>query len=749
MIVSTLRRSLLVACAFGLSAATRAANLPPGFQDTLHVLTMGDPRTIAWAPNGELWILMGYGWVFVYRNGALVQIATIPTYYAGESGSSGLVFDPDYVTNGHVWIYYKTMSPTRNRVSRFTHQGDSLVNETVMLDGPITVSDFHNGGGLRFASDKTLFISMGDDTLGTQVAQDPHELRGKILRINRDGSPAAGNPYFDGVSGDPRVWALGFRNPYRFNLQPGTENLFIGDVGAGSREEIDIGIAGGNFGWGHVEGDDPPGVPGFVYPIYAYDHSEPGSEAVIGGDHAGPGDFAPEYEGSYFFADWGLDRIYRMTLDASNNPTSTEVWATEIKVPIDMQFGPDGSLYYVSRDGTAAGVRKISYVSGGNRQPVARASASPDSGASPLTTTLDGSSSFDPDGGSPTHAWDLGDGTQTSGAIVGHTYAAGVYAARLTVQDGQGGSSTAPAIRIVSGNSRPSATIAAPADESRFDAGQAVAFSGTGSDPEEGGVPCSRVSWKVSLHHESHAHPFLGPIEGSCGGSFTTADRGETSADTYYEIQLTVKDQGSPLGAPAVLTGSRSIEIRPNTSTMTFVSQPVPDLQLTLDGQPYIAPRSVPGVVNFVRGIGAVEPQTRGDGHTYRWLSWSDGGARDHEIRTPPANTTYTANFGCDVLVGVHDLRVAKGTAGQLLLSWAPVVDTCLAAGPARYRVYAAAAKVPLNPPGDFPDDPPFTLVGSSASASFSFTPGPNARFFLVVASGTDGLDGPVEHYGD
>jgi len=182
---------------------------------------------------------------------------------------------------------------------------------------------------------------------------------------------------------------------------------------------------------------------------------------------------------------------------------------------------------------------------------------------------------------------------------------------------------------------------------------------------------------------------------------------------------------------------------------MTFVSQPVPDLELTLDGQPYTAPRSVPGVVNFVRGIGAVEPQTRGDGHTYRWLSWSDAGARDHEIRTPSANTTYTASFGCNVLVGVHDLRVAKGPAGQLLLSWAPVVDTCLAAGPARYRVYAAAAKAPLNPPGAFPNDPPFTLLGSSASASFSFTPGPNARFFLVVASGTDGLEGPVEHYGD
>jgi PKD repeat protein len=659
------------------------------------------------------------------------------------------VFDPDYVTNRHVWIFYKTMSPTRNRVSRFTRQGDTLVDETVMLDGPVTVSDFHNGGSLRFASDKTLFISMGEDTLGTQVAQDPHELRGKILRINRDGSPAAGNPYFDGVSGDPRVWAIGFRNPFRFNLQPGTGNLFIGDVGAGTREEIDIGVAGGNFGWGHVEGDDPPGQPGFVYPIHAYDHSGPGFEAVIGGDHAGPGDFAPEYEGDYFFADWGNNEVYRMTLDASNNPTSTEVWATDIKAPVDLQFGPDGSLYYASRDGATAGIRKISYVSGGNRQPVAKASASPDSGASPLTTMLDGSSSFDPDGSSLNHGWDLGDGNQASGPVVSHTYAAGVYAARLTAQDGQSGSNTAPAIRIVSGNNRPTAAIATPADESLFDAGQLVAFSGTGSDPEEGGVPCSRFRWTVSLHHESHAHPFLGPIEGSCNGSFTTAERGETSADTYYEIQLTVKDQGIPLGAQGTLNGSRSIEIRPHTSTMTFASAPLPDLQLTLDGQPLTPPRSVLGVVNFARNIGAVEPQARSDGHTYRWRSWSDGGARDHEIHTPSGSTTYTATFGCDVLAGVANLRLAKGPAGTLQLSWAPVVDGCLAAAPARYRVYAGATKLPLIPPGDFPGDPQFTLVGSATGASFTYTPGPNDRFFLVVAVGTDGLDGPVEHYGD
>jgi glucose/arabinose dehydrogenase len=731
----------------GLAVVTdsRAATLPPGFQETVVVETLGDPRAFAWAPDGDLWILMGYGYVFIYRDGILILAGTFPVRYEGEGGANGIALDPDYMTNRHIWVYYKTLEPFRNRVSRFTNQGDVLVDETVMLDGPLTTSDYHNGGGLRFASDKTLFITMGDDTLGGVVAQDPHDLRGKVLRIDRDGTGAAGNPYLDGIGGDPRVWAIGFRNPYRFNFQPQTDNLFIGDVGAGWREEIDIGLAGGNFGWPFVEGDEPPGQPGFVYPIFAYDHSAPGGEAVIGGDHAGPGDFAPEFEGDYFFADWGTNRIFRMTLDASNNPTSTEVWGTDVTSPVDVQFGPDGSLYYVAQ---ASGIRKISYVAGANRQPVARATVSPDSGPAPLTTTLDGSSSSDPDQDPLTYAWELGDGNQSTNAVVSHDYPAGVYAARLTVHDGQGGTSSAPAIRIVSGNNRPTATITSPADESHYDAGQSISYSGTGVDSEEGTLSCAGFTWKVTLHHETHVHPFLGPIQGNCSGSFVTAERGETSADTHYEVVLTVQDGGSPLGSSATLSGSHSIELRPNTSSLTLVTNPLPNLQLTLDGQPFVPPQTVAGVVNFIRAVGAADPQPHANGHVYRWLSWSDGGAREHEIRIPSSPTTYTATFGCNMLQEVPDLRLGKGAGGEILLTWAPVTDACLALAPERYRIHASSSVAPSSPPGDFPDDPSFAVIGTSAGQSFSVPPGSGDRFFLLVAMGTDGAAGPVGHYG-
>lgn len=746
-----LRRAVLGALGLLILAVgrVRAANLPPGFEEVVYHSggELSSPRAIAWAPDGDLWIAAGYGYVWVVRDGVRTRVAEIPVHYAGEDGITGLAVDPEYSTNHHVWIVYTAPSGTSMRLSRFTYSGATLVDEMVVVDWP-NDNDQHNAGCVRFASDETLFITTGDDYLRSAASQDPHELRGKILHVNRDGSGAAGNPYLDGVAGDPRVWAIGFRNPFRFNVQPDTDNLFIADVGDGRWEEIDIGVAGGNFGWANIEGPQPPGQPGYVYPVYWYDHSDPVGAAIIGGDHAKAGDFAPEYEGDYFFADNSRDTIYRMRLDASNAPVSTEVWATDIPKPVDIHFGPDGALYYVSL--YPAAIRKISYVGGANRQPVAVASVSPDNGSAPLVTLLDASASHDPDGDPMVCHWDLGDGGESSEPVVHHTYSQGVYHARLTVEDSEGGSDQTPEIRIVSGNRRPTVAIAAPQDESRYDAGQVVTYSGSGIDPEEGALPCGSFAWSVMFHHLGHTHPYLGPIQGSCGGSFTTAEGGEGSAETFYEVRLTAEDAGTPLGAVGKLSGAQSVEIRPNTSTMTFRTAPAPDLQLTLDTLPLQSPQAVMGVVNFVRRIGAVDPQLRADGHTYRWLAWSDGGAREHEIRTPAVDTTYTATFGCDVLEEASGLRLEHGTPSNALLTlrWDPVSDPCLSTHQVRYLIFTAATATPVQSPGSFPDDPPFVLLATSSAPTFTYLPGPLERWFLVVAVGSDGRDGPVGHYG-
>ena len=729
-----------------LAPPALAMELPPGFVDEEYFFLL-NATSLSWAPDGALWVSQRTGGVWVYRDPQLINAHTLDVdWVTGERGFHTLHVDPDYMTNGHIWVFYTpTEQPARNRLSRLIFVNDVFQSEEIVLEIP-QQNTIHNGGCMAFAEDKTLFLGVGDDFLYSVSGQDPTDIHATILHINRDGTPAWDNPFPDGVGGDPRVWAWGFRNPYRCSIQPETDNLFIADIGSFKWEEINIGVAGGNFGWAEVEGGVPAGQPGYVYPLYSYPSRLPDGTgaAVISGDHVEAGEFNPLYEGNYFFGDWLRREMYRMVLDENNNVAQVELWATDTGSFTDIEFGPDGAMYYGVR--SQPSIRRVSWVGGQNTQPVAIATANPDSGAAPLAVTLDGSASFDPDDDPLTYSWDLGDQSSTTGELVNHTYPQGVYEAQLTVDDGNGLSATSPLLRIVSGNNRPSATITSPADGANYNAGQEFTYTGTGSDPEEGNVPCSRFTWQVLLRHNTHAHPFLGPLQGDCSGTFTTATQGETDSDVTYEVRLVVEDTGAPIGDEAKLSGEHSVEIFPNTSTMTFESSPVQDLTLTLDTVPFTARSSVEGVVNLTRTIGVVDDQVR-KGHTYNWISWSDGGAKSHSISTPATDTTFEARFGCDVIVEVSPLSVEKGPGGTLHLTWPPVVDPCLSADLERYRIYAASTPVPSTPPGQFPDDPAFTLVGSTDAESFEYLPAPEHQYFLVVAVGSDSLDGAAGHY--
>lgn len=551
----------------GLAGPAEATSLPRGFREQVAVSAVPGASAIAWDPSGRLWIAGKGGQVWVVRGSSTKKLAALPVSTDGERGIAGIAIDPDYATNGEVWIYYTAAAPVpHNRVSRFRDAGTRLVDETVVVESPPVKSAVHNGGGLRFAPDKTLFVSIGDDDQRSLTPQDPHDLRGKLLHLNRDGSPAAGNPHADGRDGHPLVWALGFRNPFRFSVQPGSGALFIGDVGGDAWEELDLGIAGGNFGWDRAEGPEPPGLAGYVYPVYAYHHDSPQGNAIIAGDFVPRGNFPSDYEGNYFFADYAASRLYRMVLDSSNRPTSTQIWATELGLPVHVEFGPDGALYYV--DFGAGQVRRIVYVGGEQIQPVAVTTVTPDNGPSPLTVEFDASGSYDPEGGALGWAWDFGDGSGSREPKTSHTYPTGVFAAGLTVSAGSGAVSTLGPIPIVSGNRRPTAQIQAPADQAPYAPNQTVSFAGAATDPEDGRLSCDRFEWRVVLHHippgggSGHTHPYLGPIDGVCSGDFAAASHEDDNV--YYEIFLTVRDSGSPVGPAGLLSATQSVVIRPS-----------------------------------------------------------------------------------------------------------------------------------------------------------------------------------------
>jgi hypothetical protein len=394
-------------------------------------------------------------------------------------------------------------------------------------------------------------------------------------------------------------------------------------------------------------------------------------------------------------------------------------------------------------------LRKIEYVGGGNGQPNADGSATPDNGSANLQVFLDGTPSSDPDGDTLSYLWELGHGPSKTTATVNHSYPQGVYEATLTVDDGNGGVDVTRPIRIVSGNNRPTATVTTPADESTYTAGLTIAYSGTGDDVEDSTLACSAFTWTFIFHHDDHTHPFVGPIQGICGGTVDIPLGGEPDPNQWYEVRLAVEDDGTPFGAIGKLTHIQSIEVRPEIGQMTFESSPKPDLQLSLDTVPFTAPMIVDGVVNMQRTIGAAD-QAGDDGHTYVFDSWSDSGAPQHPINTPSGNSTFTANFVCDMQEAVRAVAVSHNQSdGSITITWPPVSDICLDTGSTKYAVYATGDPEPPIGSGTFPSDPAFNLVGYADTESFNYVPGANDNYFLIIAIGSNGGNGPSGHYGD
>ncbi len=723
--------------------------LEPGFQESEYAV-ISDPTSFDWDPSGDMWIAGRSGRIArrPAAGGPAILVGQLTNVdLVGERGLLGIAVDPGFPAEPYIYVYYTDGGPPiRNRVTRLHYSGGALVDPLVILEGPVLGSPSHNAGNLRFGPDGYLYVSMGNNVVvGSE--QDKGSLHGKILRIGKDGSVPGDNPFAADPNSRPEVWAYGFRNPWRFSFEPDTGNMFIGDVGDGTWEELDLGIAGANYGYPMTEGPDPPGVPGVTYPIFSYNHMG-GDAAIIAGDHMVAGNFPAEYVGDFFYADYSDKSITRLRLDASYVPVFDEPFVTGIEpFPVHLRVGPDGALYYAGINFDR--VYRISYVGGTNQPPIAQVSAVPSSGPAPLGVQFDGAGSSDPDGAPQplSYQWSFGDGGTSTAPAPSHTYSTpGAWTATLTVSDGQ--ATDQRSLPIVSGNSVPVPVITAPVQGSMFNAGDTIQFAGQATDPEDGPIGPASLSWTILFHHGTHIHPYLGPVSSTASGDFLAQDRGETAPNVWYEIILKATDSGAPLGPAGILSGTDHVEIFPPLATLQLRTAPKGDLALTLEGQPITAPLDAVGVVGMIRTIGTASPQSPGDGRSYTFAGWSDSGAQQHEIVTPPVTTLYEATFNCGVISEVENLT-AVASGHSVTLSWSPPVDPCLATGPGRYHVYASNTSVPAIPTGQFPLDPPFTLVGVTGATSISLPGSPGRRFYIVVATGTNGVEGPAGHYGN
>jgi glucose/arabinose dehydrogenase len=340
---------MLVIAAAGVQAAT----VPQGFTDTLVASGLNTPTAMAIAPDGRIFVCQQGGALRVIKNGVLLPtpFLTVRTTAIGERGLLGVAFDPNFVSNQLVYIYYTATTPTiHNRVSRFTASGDVAVagSETIVTDLPdLNSATNHNGGAIHFGPDGTLFIATGDNAIKPNAKSLKTRL-GKILRITSTGGIPTDNPFFNEATGENRaIWALGLRNPFTFTFQPGTGRMFINDVGQFAWEEINEGIAGANYGWPTCEGFCHPPNSDISDPIFAY-RNDDSTCAITGGAFYNPEiiQFPSNFVGNYFFADFCGGWIRRLDL-ANGNAVSD--FATGISLPVDLQVSADGFLYYLAR----------------------------------------------------------------------------------------------------------------------------------------------------------------------------------------------------------------------------------------------------------------------------------------------------------------------------------------------------------------------------------------------------------------
>lgn len=345
-----------------------AATVPSGFTDSVFVSGLSNPTAMAFAPDGRLFVCQQGGSLRVVKNGALLStpFVSLTVDSSGERGLLGIAFDPNFASNQFVYVYYTATTPAaHNRISRFTANGDVAVpgSESVVLDlNNLSGATNHNGGAIHFGADGKLYAAVGENANGAN-AQNLTNLLGKMLRINADGSIPTDNPFFNNQTAEIRkeIWAFGLRNPFTFSFQPGTNRMFINDVGQNTWEEINDGIAGSNYGWSICEGNCSPSNANYRDPIFKY-ANDASTCAITGGAFYNPQitQFPADYVGDYFFADYCGGWIKK--IDPANGNLLAN-FATGISSPVDLQVSSDGSLYYLARGtGTNTGaVGRIRY----------------------------------------------------------------------------------------------------------------------------------------------------------------------------------------------------------------------------------------------------------------------------------------------------------------------------------------------------------------------------------------------------
>jgi glucose/arabinose dehydrogenase/type 1 glutamine amidotransferase len=631
---------------------------------------VGEPMSLAVLPDRQVLHTSRDGTLRITDAEGNTKVSgALEVYSHDEEGLQGVGVDPGFAENRAIYLFYAPKLDTPagdapengtaadfapfdgyNRLSRFTLNADGTLDkasEKKVLDVATSRGTCcHVGGDIAFDADGNLYLSTGDDTNPfasdgyTPIDERPdrnpafdarrssgntNDLRGKVLRVKvaDDGSYTipAGNLFAPGTEKTrPEIYAMGFRNPFRINVDQKTGIVYVGDYGpdagaasptrgpAGQVEFARVTKAG-NFGWPFCTGDNDPfidydfatKVSGAAFDCAAPKNTSPhntgltdlppseaawlpydgasvpelgtGSESPMGGPvyrydaNLDSGVKFPEsYDGDFFAGEFGRQWIKRIEQDENGTIGSINPFPWTGTQVMDMEFGPDGALYVLDYGLSWFGgdehsaVYRIENITGG-RSPVAVAAASKTSGKAPLKATFSSAGTEDADGDPLTYAWDFGDGGTSTEANPAYTYKKnGTYSATLTVSDGTGRHGSA-SVRVVVGNTAPKVTLQLPGEGTLFNFGDALPFKVTVTDPEDGPIDCSKVTVRYILGHDNHGHPITSAT--GCEGTISApADtEHDANANIFGVIDAEYTDGGA--GGQEALTSHDQAQLQP------------------------------------------------------------------------------------------------------------------------------------------------------------------------------------------
>jgi hypothetical protein len=561
----------------------------------------------------------------------------------------------------------------------------------------------------------------------------------------------------------------GFRNPFRFTFRPGTGEIWSGDVGWNTWEEInrtpDV-TQVRNYGWPCYEGTPrmgsydslnldscealyAQGAGAVTAPYYAYSHSEKvvpgetctsGSSSVSGLAFYTADAFPPAYKNALFFSDYSRNCIWVMYPGSNGlpDPATRQTFLAGAAGPVFLTQGPDGALYYADLAGGT--VRRVA---ADNSAPTARIAADPTSGTAPLTVAFDGRASSDPEGAALTYAWDLdGDGAydDSTSSTPSFTYsAAGAVTVRLGVA-----ACRARAPSPITVGAPPTVTLTSPAAGTTWAVGDTIGFSGSARDSAGAALPASALRWALDMRHCSrtdatncHTHHIQDYV-GVAAGSFVAPDHEYPS---HLELSLTATDT-------AGLSTTQKVQLDPRTSSVALASVPS-GLQLSFASETLAAPFTRTVIARSVTSVSAPSPQG-----SFSFGSWATGASySDGPLSAsawglagplPPVPASLVAAPGSLALAATtgttpvsQTLAVSNGGAGALSFS---VTDDAawLSVTPASGSA-PASLTVTANPTGLAAGTYTGTVTVTAAGVSGSPKSVPVT---LTVAAPTTGLVG-------